>query len=71
MLWLQHVFAIWVLAHMIWAAVLLEREWRRVRGPIGPAHQQGLRDMPSALAGAEAPQGHHYTMIGTAIRDQA
>jgi hypothetical protein len=56
MLWLQHIFTIWVLAHMLWAALLLEREWRRVRGPIGPAHQLGLRDMPSALASAEAPQ---------------
>jgi hypothetical protein len=56
MLWSQHVFAIWVLAHMVWAAVLLEKEWRRIRRFAGSAYQQGLRSMPSALARAEAPQ---------------
>jgi len=56
MLWLLHVFAIWVLAHMVWAAVLLEKEWRRIRRLAGSADQQGLRSMPSALAHAEAPQ---------------
>ena len=56
MLWLQHVFAIWVLPHMLWAAVLLEKEWRRIRRFVGSADQQGLRNMPRALACAEAPQ---------------
>jgi hypothetical protein len=56
MLWLHHVFAIWVLAHMVWAAVLLEKEWRRIRRVAGSADQQGLSGMPSALARAEAPQ---------------
>jgi hypothetical protein len=54
MLWLQHVFAIWVLAHMVWAAVLLEKEWRRIRRFAGSADRHG--SMPSALARAEAPQ---------------
>ena len=56
MLWLQHVFAISVLAHMLWAAVLLEREWQRVRSPGGPADQQRLKNIPRTLASAEAPQ---------------
>jgi hypothetical protein len=56
MLWLQHVFAIWVLAHMVWAAVLLEKEWRRIRRFAGTPDQQGLRTMSSALARAEAPR---------------
>jgi hypothetical protein len=54
MLWLLHVFAIWILAHMVWAAVLLEKEWRRIRRFAGSADQRGLR-MSSALARAEAP----------------
>jgi hypothetical protein len=56
MLWLQHLFAIWVLGHMLWAAVLLEREWRRVRGAVDRTGQQGLPNRPSVLAGAEARQ---------------
>jgi hypothetical protein len=56
MLWLQHLFAIWVLGHMLWAAVLLEREWRRVRSAGNRTGQQGLQNGPSALAGAEARQ---------------
>jgi hypothetical protein len=31
MVWLQDLFAAFVLAHMLWAAVLLEKEWRRGR----------------------------------------
>jgi hypothetical protein len=49
MLWLQHFFAIWILAHMLCAAVLLEKEWRRIRCLAGPAD----RNSPT---GAEAPQ---------------
>jgi hypothetical protein len=49
MFWLQHLFAIWLLAHMLWAAVLLEREWRRVRRFAGSEDQ-------SSPTGAEAPQ---------------
>jgi hypothetical protein len=56
MLWLQHLFALWVLAHMLWAAVLLEREWRRVRRAGGPAHQQRLKNMQQVLANADAPE---------------
>jgi hypothetical protein len=58
MLWLQHVFALWVLAHMLWAAVLLEREWRRIRSSDDLAHRQRLKNMPRALAAAEAPQAN-------------
>jgi hypothetical protein len=53
---LQHVFAMWALAHMLWAAVLLEKEWRRIRRFAGSADQQQFRNMPSSLARAEAPQ---------------
>ena len=49
MLWLQYLFALWVLAHMLWAAVSLEREWQRVRSPDDPAHQPRLKNMPRAL----------------------
>lgn len=52
MLWLHHVFAIWVLAHMLWAAVVLEKEWRRIRR-FGGSVDRGLRNLPSAPAGAE------------------
>ncbi|PYF00046.1 hypothetical protein BJ122_13015 [Rhodopseudomonas faecalis] len=33
MLWYHHVFVLWVLAHMAWAAYVLERDWRRSRQP--------------------------------------
>ena len=49
MLWLHHIFAVWVLAHMLWAAVLLEKEWRRIRRFAGP-------EDPKALTGAEDAQ---------------
>jgi hypothetical protein len=49
MLWLQHFFAIWILAQMLWAVVLLEKEWRRMRCLAG-------RENHSAATGAEAPQ---------------
>jgi hypothetical protein len=49
MLWLHHIFAVWVLAHMLWAAVLLEKEWRRIRCFAGS-------EDPKALTGAEDPQ---------------
>ena len=39
--WLQHLFAIWILAHMLWAALLLEKEWRRVRRFAGSAEGAG------------------------------
>lgn len=41
MLWWQHLFALWLLGHMLWACVLLQREWRRVRG-FGPAAMRGV-----------------------------
>lgn len=56
MFWFQHLFAVWVLAHMLWAAVLLEKEWRRVRGSVGPPDQGTLENMPGVLVGAEAPR---------------
>jgi hypothetical protein len=46
---LQHLLALWVLAHMCWAAVLLEKEWRRIR-------RFTSSEDPSALTGAEDPQ---------------
>ena len=49
MLWLQHFFAIWILAHMLWAAVRLEKEWRRIR------RFETLPDR-RPLAGAAGPQ---------------
>jgi hypothetical protein len=54
--WLQHVFAIWVLAHMVWAAVLLEKEWRRMCRLAGSADQPEMWNAPSALIHAEAQQ---------------
>jgi hypothetical protein len=56
MLWLQHIFAVGVLAHMLWAAVLLEKEWRRIRRFARSADQQGSRHTPSGLARSEASQ---------------
>jgi hypothetical protein len=56
MFWLQHLFAIWVLAHMLWAAVLLEKEWRRIRHVVASSNREGLEGVPGALAGVEAPQ---------------
>lgn len=47
--WLEHLFALWVLAHMLWAAVLLEREWRRVRVIDGPKRRQLPRDASRTL----------------------
>ena len=31
MVWWQHLFALLVLAHMLWAVVRLQREWKRDR----------------------------------------
>jgi hypothetical protein len=56
MAWLQHLFAALILAHMVWAAVLLEKEWRRIRRPARPTNQQALASMPRAFIGADAPQ---------------
>jgi hypothetical protein len=55
MLWLYHLFALWVLAHMLWAAVLLEREWRRVRRIDGLADEQCPEKLHYFLASAEGP----------------
>jgi hypothetical protein len=55
---LQHVFALWVLAHMLWAAVSLEREWRRIRSSDDLAHRQRLQNMPRGLAAAEPSQSN-------------
>lgn len=54
--WLQHVFAVWVLAHMLWAALLLEKEWRRIRRSAGAADRKGLEAMPRKLVGAKTPR---------------
>jgi hypothetical protein len=62
MLWWQYVFAFWVLAHMVWAAVSLEREWQRVRSPDDPARQQRLKNMPRASQRRSA-SGRHRKMI--------
>jgi hypothetical protein len=56
MAWLQHVFAVWILAHMLWAAVLLEKEWRRIRRLAGSPDRKGLEAMPGTLVGAKTPQ---------------
>lgn len=29
MLWWQHIFVMLVLTHMLWAAIRLQREWKR------------------------------------------
>jgi hypothetical protein len=58
MLWLQHLFALWVLAHMLWAAVLLQREWRRVRSVDGQVRRQLSKDRSRTLAGTEASQAN-------------
>ena len=46
MFWLEHLYAVCLLGHMKWAAILLQREWRRrrPRAPIG--QQQAPRAMP-------------------------
>jgi hypothetical protein len=31
MLWLEHLFVLCLLGHLLWAAILLQREWRRLR----------------------------------------
>jgi hypothetical protein len=56
MLLLHHIFAIWVLAHMVWAAVLLEKEWRRIRRFCGLGRSAGIKEYAEPLARAEAPQ---------------
>jgi hypothetical protein len=45
MLWLEHLFAVCLLGHMLWAAILLQREWRRLRLH-GLAGQQAYRKVP-------------------------
>jgi hypothetical protein len=52
MVWLHHVFAIWVLGHMLWTAIVLEKEWRRTRR-FGGSAAQGFSNMPNASSGAE------------------
>jgi hypothetical protein len=58
MLWPHHLFALFVLAHMLWAAVLLEREWRRIRSTDGAARERRQEDMRYVLTNAEAPQAN-------------
>ncbi len=31
MIWLEHLYAIILLGHMLWVAILLQKEWRRSR----------------------------------------
>jgi hypothetical protein len=45
MLWYQHLFAVWILAHMLWAAAALEREWRRMRGHQTPTVRTRLKNV--------------------------
>lgn len=54
MLWLQHLFALYLLAHMLWAAVALQREWRRIRRHGASRHPGPRGELAGALAGAEA-----------------
>ena len=42
MLWWQHMFALLVLAHMLWAVGRLQREWKRGRRKDGLALQPRL-----------------------------
>jgi hypothetical protein len=56
MLWLKHFFALWILAHMLWATVLLEREARRIRSVDGPVPGRPTKDGSRAVAAAEASQ---------------
>jgi hypothetical protein len=55
MFWLEHLYTVCLLGHMVWAAILLQREGRRLRlrGLIG--QQQAPRAMPG-LSEADATQ---------------
>ena len=46
MLWWQHMFALLVLAHMLWAVVRLHREWKRGRRKGGLTLQPCLEIYP-------------------------
>lgn len=46
MLWLEHLFVLCLLGHMLWAAILLQREWRRPRPPNIASQQLAQRDLP-------------------------
>src|SRR5689334_19934439 len=55
MLWWQHLFAIWLLAHMVWACLLLQREWQRQRdSDPDPARRQPLRLYLGRESGVQA-----------------
>ena len=60
MLWLQHLFLLCLLAHMLWAAVLLQREWQRARRHGDPTHAERRESVaaPEPLADPEAAQAN-------------
>jgi hypothetical protein len=55
---LPHMFALLVLAHLVWAAVLLQREWQRHRRRDRLAGLEPQSDLPVELTGAEATKRH-------------
>ena len=56
MLWLQHLFALCLLAHMLWAAISLQREWQRTRRYDDPGRPGWREELVGGLTGADATQ---------------
>ena len=56
MVWLQHLFALCVLAHMLWAAVLLQKEWQRNRRRNQPERTWPYDELAGAVAVPETGQ---------------
>jgi hypothetical protein len=50
---LPHMFALLVLAHLVWAAVILQRDWRRQRLADRLAGSKPERDLPVELTATE------------------
>lgn len=46
MLWLEHLFVLCLLGHTLWAAILLQREWRRFHPRDIAGKQQPHPDVP-------------------------
>jgi hypothetical protein len=55
MFWLEHLYAVCLLGHMTWAAILLHREGRRLRLQDLTCQQQAPRAIPG-LSEADAMQ---------------
>ena len=56
MVWLQHLFALCVLAHMLWAAVLLQKEWQRIHWRGQQGHPRQRDELAGAVAAPKAGQ---------------